>query len=223
MSTAVQSAPSIPEASGKDRAYYWPESGRVVAPVTPDETPADATPLPEPGEFVNLNGAALGDWIGLVEPVTGPQVTVRLHRHGEVSAHSVQIESLHADRVVVGTADAPVKAALEALSKAYETADREKQQHEWWKESLVEDAHEWANSNDLCSRFDEFMSDHNLPPRSFDHRAEVEVTLRLPLWIGGHDDDHVRDQVDRELVTDGLTDPSSFELVSFQVVNVERD
>ncbi|MFD7161614.1 hypothetical protein ACFV9C_44015 [Kribbella sp. NPDC059898] len=232
MSTTVETAPQTSAQAAesgaaapqnKARAYYWPSSGRVVAATARSEIPADATPLPEPGEVVNLSGAALGDWIGLVEPVTGPQVTARLHRNGVVSTHSVQVSSLHADRVVIGSADQPATFALKALSTAYADADRAQQEQNWWKASLVEDAHEWANSNDLCSRFDEFMREHDLPARVFDHRAEVDVTVTLTLTVTGHDDDQARDQVDRELVIDALNDRSSLDLVSFEVVSVERD
>lgn len=51
--------------------------------------------------------------------------------------------------------------------------------------TLVEDAHRWADSNNLCGEFDHFMRDHDLPPRrrEFKAHATVALTVELPVPV----------------------------------------
>lgn len=49
--------------------------------------------------------------------------------------------------------------------------------------TLVEDAHRWADENSLCSVFDTFMRDHELPPRRRLYSAPATVTLTLDLAV----------------------------------------
>jgi hypothetical protein len=48
---------------------------------------------------------------------------------------------------------------------------------------LVEDAHRWADDNSLCSVFDSFMREHELPPRRRQYTAPATVTLTLDLSV----------------------------------------
>jgi hypothetical protein len=224
MSIAVQSATSISDAcrdAGEVRSYRDPVTGRDLGLLTPVQAPEGAIPLPEPGEVVRIDDAAMGQWVGLAEPVVGPQITVRLLNKGEVSAHLVAIPDLCAGKIVVGQQDEATTLAVRALSQAYAVSDRAHIRNEWWKESLVEDAHDYANAHDLCSRFDEFMVEHDLPARSYEHIVEVELTVTLS--IEGYDDNHVEGQVDRERVIDKLNDPCALESLSFRVRSIERD
>src|SRR5687768_566958 len=43
------------------------------------------------------------------------------------------------------------------------------------QDRLVEDAHQYANDNGLCSEFDRFMADHGLPTRVRDYEVSVHV------------------------------------------------
>jgi len=226
MSIAVQSTTAVSQV-GQDasdtRVYRDPATGRDLGLLSPAQAPEGATPMPRPGEVVSIAATATGQWIGLAEPIAGPQVTVRLLNQGEVSTHLVPIADLCAGKVVVGQQDEAVTQAVRALSRAYEVSDRSHIQNEWWKESLVEDAHDYANANDLCPRFDEFMIEHHLPGRTYGHTVDVDVELTVQLIIDGHNDDHVEGQVDRESVIGMLTAPDGIESLSFSVRSIERN
>lgn len=225
MSIAVQSTIAVPEtdpdASGA-RIYRDPATGRDLGFLSPVQAPEGAIPMPKPGEVVRIDETATGQWVGLAEPIAGTQVTVRLLNLGEVSTHLVSIADLCAGRTVIGQPDETVMQAVQALSHAYAVSDRSHLEHQWWKESLVEDAHDYANANDLCGRFDEFMIEHHLPGRSFEHTVEVEVEATVQLSIDGHSDDDVEGQVDRESVIGMLTMPGGIERLSFTVRSIER-
>lgn len=49
--------------------------------------------------------------------------------------------------------------------------------------TLVEDAHQWADNNNLCGEFDHFMRDHDLPPRRREFKAPASVTLTVELPV----------------------------------------
>lgn len=226
MSIAVQSTTAVSE-GGQDaistRFYLDPVTGRDLGLLSPIQAPEGAVPMPRPGEVVSIGEAGTGQWIGLAEPIAGRQATVRLLNRGEVSTHLVPIADLCAGKVVVGQQDDAVTQAVCALSHVYTVSDRSHIQYEGWKESLVKDAHDYANDNDLCERFDEFMVEHHLPGRIYEHTVEVEVELTVRLIIDGHNDDDVEGQVDRESVIGMLTTPDGFESLSYSVHSIERN
>lgn len=226
MSVAVQSTIAVSEVSpdaSDTRLYRDPATGRELGLLSPVQAPEGAIPMPKPGEVVRIGETATGQWVGLAEPIAGAQVTVRLLNQGAVSAHLVPIAELCAGKIVIGQQDEATTQAVQALSHAYAVSDRSHIEHEWWKESLVEDAHDYANANDLCDRFDEFMIEHHLPGRTYGHTVEVEVELTVQLTIDGHNDDHVEGQVDRESVIGMLTTPDGIERLSFSVRSIERN
>jgi hypothetical protein len=57
--------------------------------------------------------------------------------------------------------------------------DRTITRHSEWRDKLVEDAHEYANEQDLCSKFDDFMENHDMPRRP--QEFEVRLTLRCSI------------------------------------------
>ncbi|WP_368680372.1 hypothetical protein R1X32_07460 (plasmid) [Rhodococcus opacus] len=50
-------------------------------------------------------------------------------------------------------------------------------------ESLVDDAHRWADENSLCSEFDRFMDVHGLRPRSREYTVECAVTITTKVSV----------------------------------------
>ena len=50
-------------------------------------------------------------------------------------------------------------------------------------QALVADAHQWADDNELCSTFDEFMEEHGLPARLRDWVVQVEVPITLEFTV----------------------------------------
>lgn len=71
-------------------------------------------------------------------------------------------------------------------AKAEEAEAREKAleiKHKNDMEALVADAHQWADENELCSVFDEFMEEHGLPARLRDWTVKVEVPITLEFTV----------------------------------------
>ena len=71
-------------------------------------------------------------------------------------------------------------------AKAEEAEAREKAleaKHKNDMEALVADAHQWADENELCSAFDEFMEEHGLPARLRDWTVKVEVPITLEFTV----------------------------------------
>ena len=93
-----------------------------------------------------------------------------------------------------GPADAYIRAEKAEADVAYwkakaeEAEAREKAleiKHKNDMEALVADAHQWADENELCSVFDEFMEEHGLPARLRDWTVKVEVPITLEFTVEG--------------------------------------
>ena len=91
-----------------------------------------------------------------------------------------------------GPADAYIRAEKAEADAAYwkakaeEAEAREKAleiKHKNDMEALVADAHQWADENELCSVFDEFMEEHGLPARLRDWTVKVEVPITLEFTV----------------------------------------
>lgn len=98
--------------------------------------------------------------------------------------------------------------------------------HESAMDKLVADAHEWADDNDLCSRFDDFMEEHNLPTRLKDYDVEVSVRLteRVTVRVSGvRDSDAAEQRVDHDDVEEALGNCGlgGLSLEDFDVVEAE--
>ena len=53
--------------------------------------------------------------------------------------------------------------------------------HEEWKEEATDKAHDWANENNLCGTFDDFMESIGLRRRERDYTVTVTVTLDVEI------------------------------------------
>ncbi len=53
-------------------------------------------------------------------------------------------------------------------------------------DQVVENAHEWAGRNNLCSEYDRFLEDNDLPPRITDFDITVDVRLEVVITRAGH-------------------------------------
>ena len=62
-------------------------------------------------------------------------------------------------------------------------------------ENIVDAAHEYADENSLCERFDDFMMEQGLRPRSREYMCVVDVTVRGP-------DGRTREAFSRRTCTD---------------------
>lgn len=71
-------------------------------------------------------------------------------------------------------------------------------------EAIVDAAHEYADENDLCERFDSFMIDQGLRPRMRDYYVNVDVKLRVSVSVSARSADAAANEVDRYEVADAI-------------------
>lgn len=71
-------------------------------------------------------------------------------------------------------------------------------------ESIVDSAHQYANDNDLCERFDEFMESHGLRRRDREFTATVRATVEVRVSVSGSTADVAAAAVDDQMIADVL-------------------
>ncbi|WP_213578578.1 hypothetical protein [Rhodococcus sp. USK13] len=73
-----------------------------------------------------------------------------------------------------------------------------RREHEQRIESLVDDAHTWADENSLCGQFDRFMDEHGLRSRSREYVVECAVTLtaKVSVRVSASDSSAAEDRVE---------------------------
>jgi hypothetical protein len=76
--------------------------------------------------------------------------------------------------------------------------------HEARLERIVDAAHEYADDNDLCSRFDGFMMENGLRPRSREYVCVVDATVRVRIPMSAHHADTAAGKVTDEMVVDAV-------------------
>lgn len=172
------------------------------------------------------NGS-IGD-LGTVEnvedgtPRDGALVTVRFTT-GQYAGQTTQRFARRFERVEETPEEAsqePAEASVtlseseleDKLRQAREEATRTEryrlqQEHQRWIDSLVEDAHQYANDNNLCGEFDRFMADHDLPTRECDYRVTFSVSVTV-----------ARDSDRSDIVSAALEN-----VCEYDVIDVDRD
>lgn len=143
----------------------------VVIDMADDRHPVDQViPLPKTGERPP-SGLACEGWVYSVhecrpEPAAPAQVCLRvLTPRGDLVEHTSTDETVHAFRANENSdRDTAVGVAVTQMYRRFEA----------WKGRATDIAHEYAEDNDLCSRFDDAMRDIGLPERS----REVSVRVR---------------------------------------------
>lgn len=71
-------------------------------------------------------------------------------------------------------------------------------------ESIVDAAHEYADDNDLCERFDSFMIEQGLRPRMRDYDVIVDVKLRVAVSVSARSADTASNDVGRYEIADAI-------------------
>ncbi len=63
-------------------------------------------------------------------------------------------------------------------------------------DNLVDSAHEWADDNDLCQKFDQFMESQGLPgrEREFTVSVSVSLTVNVDLPLAARSEQAARDE-----------------------------
>jgi hypothetical protein len=124
-----------------------------------------AVPLPAVGELVRIlpageEGPVLsGCWMGhRGHPMVSDEtVTVRVLCGTETVSRVVPYAVLHAGTVVTGMTSPETKEAVVAAECLAADLHRQCTAHTDFLARLAEDAREYADENDLCSNFDDFM------------------------------------------------------------------
>lgn len=162
--------------------------------------------LPRPGERFTVAGES-SVWLGLAQPagpVKGAAEVVSVRESGTVAFHSEQLDVLDVRRSVSAwlTQDDPLAVVLagEALGRRDERMAAVR-----WRQSLEADAHEWADDNDLCERFDEFMVNHGLEGRRREFRFRVEATATVYITATGRSEEDARENITTSEVVDEIT------------------
>lgn len=171
--------------------------------------PGDFIVLPRCGEYVTVGegeAAVRGHYLGLVWRAS-PALSAWVLADGEVEARIVSSPppmwevSSAVDRSAATLAGERV---VEALLRTCGRRIDERQEFQTWRDRLVSDALEWADDNDLCGHFDDFMEAHSLPSRISDHEVEVSVTCAVRVVKEARDYDTAEENVDGSDVRSAL-------------------
>lgn len=94
-------------------------------------------------------------------------------------------------------------AARRARSEA-ETARSALARHQARLVGIEDAAHEYADANSLCERFDEFMVEQGLRPRSREYLCVVDATVRVRIAASGRNGEAAAGEVTDEMVADAV-------------------
>lgn len=173
--------------------------------------PDDYLPLPRVGERVQIESygrTVAGVYLGHSDHGGGPVLTAFVLNGTSVQTTPAPVTLWDARRSVTDTItpEAAVLEVMTALAEACKGRARDAARHQEWIDDLVEDAHQWADEHDLCSRFDDFCSDHSLPTRTrdYDVRVNVSMSTRVTVTRSAGSSDDAEDAVDRDDVREAL-------------------
>lgn len=153
------------------------EGGRlmtVTGPVSVEE--ASNAVLPEPGTIITMYGQEMV-WLK-PHVAQGKQLLSYVFVDGAVQ------------RRLINSA-ASIVTLPERARESARTVELLLEQHhvmEQFKARLNAAANEWADDNDLCGRYDEFMEEQGFSGREQDYEAEITVTFRRTITGRSFDD-----------------------------------
>lgn len=193
-----------------------------------------AIPLPMCGEAIDTRDrtdrSLSAVYLGVCEPsavtahdAADGSVEIFVLREGSVFSTWVLPVHLDARYSVTGSPEESQGDLLRALAAQSQHVRREQRQreaqvraHQSTIDTLVSDAHDYADRNSLCEQFDEFMEEHGLPGRTRDFCVRVEVTATLYLARSACSVDEAVDEICRSDVAEALDrDRSSIEFEAF--------
>lgn len=119
--------------------------------------------LPQMGEVVLLHGQRVV-WLEAVQP--GPPLVAVV-----MAGPQVQHRSVTEVASIVATGEEPMDRQLCRALATMEAEHREQMRR------LNADANEWADDNDLCSRYDEFMESQGMEGRTHYYTAKITITV----------------------------------------------
>lgn len=190
--------------------------GCLTTALNPDEKAFEwaVVVLPQPGETVTVastDGQVCGLWVGLrgVSP-DASRIHADLLVDGQVRRVSVATGEVDARQTVSQLASDGEEAAATALFQEMTAHQETRETQQAQLDQLVDDAHTYADDNELCRRFDEFMVSHGLRPRTRDYELRVEVTATVYL---------TREAANAEDAADALTRDEVF--AALNAVDIE--
>ena len=219
-----------------ERLLYSPERSRTFSGVPADHAPAEAIALPLTGEAVTVRSrgdAVNGVWLALTVPTVpnAPVVAVWLYHDGRAVKYLCDIGSIDIRHSLRSPApdDPLITAQYGALARMAENTDAaeqaqrcREQEHRQEIESLVADAHRYAEDNNLCGEFDRFMEAHGLAPRAYRYSLTVDVTTTVTLDRTACSEDDAESAIDTEALADELgLDPSAVDTWSVSDVSCD--
>lgn len=182
---------------------------------------AAVIPLPMMGERIEAateSGVVAGVW---VQRVTGPTshrdelngfVTALLLSLGEEPGSGrlrtvrCQAGEWDARRTVVAQPGFAEREALALLVAEMGARTDEKIRHEQWREQVIERAHEEADREGWCSKFDRVLEELGMPGRVRDYLVEVRVSFTVYVSVSASDADDAMERVERDDVIDAIND-----------------
>ncbi len=170
-----------------------------------------AVPLPVMGELVRILAAGedgpvlCGCWMGYTaHPMASQETaTVRVLRGTAVISREVPYAALHAGTVVTGVASPETKDAIAAAECLAANLRCQRREHADFLARLAEDARQYADDNDLCGRFDDFMEEHGFDRREQEYEVRIDFD---PVYVTvlAASQEGAQDAVDEAAVTEAL-------------------
>lgn len=193
----------------------------VTIPTGATLGPDDFIPLPRIGERVQLvsyGRSITGIYLGRAEHSEGAMVTAFVLNGEHVTLAAAPASVWDARTAVVDSLqpEPAVVAVLAVLAESCRDRARDKAAHQQWIDNLVADAHDWADRNDLCSVFDNFMDEHSLPSRVEDFEVLVNVTLSTQVTVtrSARSSEDAEESVDRDDVREALGSRYGYSLLA---------
>lgn len=167
--------------------------------------------------FAPLVDGPVPGWLVVEESAVGDAerqcAVVRLDGCAVVVAGAVSEVQMSGDPV---PAEEEMPAWASALAGAFWAARRARgeaqaarlalTEHQARLERIVDAAHEYANDNDLCERFDRFMLSQGLRPRLREWVCEVDATIRLRIPVSSHSADAAAGEVTDQIVQQAIAE-----------------
>jgi hypothetical protein len=115
------------------------------------------------------------------------------------------------------------EAAIEARERvAFRRGkDEANAEHQAWIERSVALAHQYADDNDLCSRFDEFMQELGLPGRQRDFNVDVCITFNVTVTARGATAEDAMNEVDSEDIAQAVREATRYSLPDWDAEHAE--
>lgn len=174
----------------------------------------DSTPLLEIGvqvEAVTQVGCMRGVYLGRYEATV--LLALADNRVHDVPEGSVL--------TVLADADPATMPLVWALRDEAVLRRRMRDDHQAWKDRLVELAHDEANKRGWCSEFDDLLGSLDLPGRVREFDFEVTFTSAVTVTVEGTNADDAGERIDAVTVIETLRSLLGYEDIDIDITTIE--